>query len=546
MSNLTQSEGTLKVYLESYMSDGGELTLYLNSSQGAAWKPAQEDFSVSLGRDELAVTGSKTVEEAQTPAAILFLVDVSGSLDEKRVENIKTVISGITENLREQDKICIVAMGDELRVSGFMTDKEEIQAQIDALSVLQEDTNLYQGMEESLKILQSEDAAGGDKKCLVVLSDGAEDNSYGITREEVNTAIQDSRIPVYTVGMPKNAENQEQLENVKVLGSFARVSAGGIHYVPVLDGTDYLQTADSIWSNIMAGQVVTADISEFSPVGKEVYLQISVKTEEGSMVYTGVTVVDSRIVTESPEAEEEGDAEEGEGAENTGTETLQEQEETKTETGGTGKSAVPLFAGIAVLAAVIIGILFILAGKKKKKQKAVGKVSTQPVDGALEDTGHTQDPEADIGSTKAGKAGSTEAAEDASGRAEAAGMAGSVGEFGTKSAASPFGRMESGRAAGLPVQLIRMGIGESVTYSLTVGKSLSMGRDLQASNFALPEDRGLSGRHCIFHYEEGHLFLEDAGSKNGTYVNGVPIKTPIRLNRDDVLLIGSYEYRIYW
>lgn len=531
MSNLTQSEGALKIYLEGYMSDGGELTLYLNSSQGANWKPAQEDFNVSLGMDVLAVTGSKTVEEAQTPVTILFLVDVSGSLDEQRMEDMKTVIRSVAEKLREQDKLCIVAMGDELRASSFMTDREEIQAQIDALSVLKEDTNLYQGIVESLKLLQSEGTAG-DTKCLVVLSDGAEDNNYGITREEVNAAIQDSCIPVYTVGIPKNTENKKQLEDIKVLGSFARVSAGGAHYVPALDGTDYVLAVDGIWGSIMAGQVVTVDISGLSPAGREIYLQVSVKTEESGMVYTGMTVVDSQIISESSEAEGEGDTEQEE-AENEDTEIMQQEEETNAETGGAGKSAVPLFAGIAVLAAVIIGILFILLGKKKKKREAVREVSVHPTDGVLENIGNMQDSEADTGSTKAEKADSTKAA-------------GNIKESGMESAVLPYNREESGRAAGLPVQLIRMGIGETLTYSLTLGKNLSMGRDMQVSDFAIPEDRGLSGRHCIFHYEQGNLFLEDAGSKNGTYVNGIPIKTPMRLNKDDVLLIGSYEYRIYW
>ncbi len=533
MSNLTQSEGTLQIYLESYVSDGGELTLYLNSSQGEAWRPAKEDFSVSLGKEVLPVTGIKTVKEAETPVTILFLVDVSGSLDSRRMEDMKTVISGVTENLREQDKVCIVAMGDELRISGFMTDKEEIQAQIDALSVLKEDTNLYQGIEESLQILQSENTAGG-KKCLVVLSDGAEDNSYGITREEVNAAIQDSHIPVYTVGMPKNTESDKQLDSVKVLGSFARISSGGIHYVPALEGTDFVRTADNIWDNIMAGQVLTVDISGISSTGREVYLQISVETEGNGIVYTGATVVDSRILTEESETEGRDDTEQGEKAEeNADTETLQTEEETRAEAGGTGKSTVLLPVGIAVLAAVIIGILLIVF--RKKRRKAAAEVPMPSNDDVPEDSGHTERPGADVSGSEAEEAGSP----------ETVGAIGSIEESVMEGAAMPFAEMDGG-AAGLPIQLIRMGIGETITYSLTVGKSLSMGREQQASDFALPEDRGLSGRHCVFRYEEGHLFLEDVGSTNGTYVNGIPIKTPMRLNRDDVLLIGSYEYRIYW
>lgn len=542
MSNLTQSESPLQIYLESYTSDGGELILYLNSNQGAEWKPSQENFSVSLGTEVLQVTGSRTVAEAETPVTILFLADVSGSLDNRRMEDMKTVINSITEKLREQDKVCIIAMGDELRSSGFLTDKEEIQAQTDMLAVLKEDTNLYQGIDKSLKLLQAEGTAG-EKKCLIVLSDGAEYNSYGITREEVNTAIQDSCIPVYTVGMPKNTTSQSRLDNVKVLGSFARISAGGIHYVPALEGTDFVSAADSIWDNIMAGQVVTADVSGCSPMGREIYLQVSAGTEDSGLVYTGITVVDSNIITETPGTgadadtdQEDADSETAQAETEADTDADQEDadsEATQTETtaGGTGKSTVPLFAGIAVLAVILIGFLLLVLGRKKKNRQMSEEKPAYPESGVPENVGQTED----VGRTEDARedAGSMDAAGAETGRTEG---------FGPER--TP---MERGHVApGLPIQLIRMGIGETLTYSLTVTGSLSMGRDSQAADFTIPEDRGLSSRHCVFRYEERNLFLEDAGSTNGTYVNGVPIKTPMRLNRDDVLLIGSYEYRIYW
>lgn len=570
MSNLTQSENRLQIYLESYTPKEGELVLYLNSSQGAAWKPQQEDFSVSLGRETLQVTGSSTVAEEEVPVTILFLVDVSGSLDNRRMEDIKTVISGITGQLREQDRVCIIAMGDELRSSGFLTDKEEIQAQTDALAVLKEDTNLYQGIEQSLQALQSDETAGA-KKCLVVLSDGAEDNNYGITREEVNKAIQDSRIPVYTVGMPKNAENASQLDSVKVLGSFSRISAGGVHYVPAIDKTDFVTVADDIWSNIMSGQIVTVDVSEYVPAGREVYLQVSVEAEGSEPVQTGITVVDSHMIAEVEKTEEQGDAgteEAGETGETGEAETLQEG--TEANVTEAGKSNVPLFVGIGVLAVILIGLLFLLLRRKKKNKK-------QPEEEIMDFGGET--PQAvgrteDVGATSGivegvGTAGNTEgfgtegyAAQGYATEGYATGEY-ATGGYGTEGYAAGFGGtqalagsgagneaaaygMRQQHTAGLPVQLIRMGIGETLTYSLTIADRMSMGRDSQAADFALAEDRGLSSLHCIFRYEEGKLFLEDAGSTNGTYVNGVPIKGSMRLNRDDVLLIGSYEYRIYW
>ena len=144
--------------------------------------------------------------------SFLFLVDVSGSLDKNRMESMKEILTNFTNNMRDGDNICIIAMGDEFRSSGFLTDEQQIKEAIDALEVLHEDTNLYQGIEESIQTLLIEEAVSA-KRCLVVLSDGAEDNTYGITREEVTTIVQNSHIPVYTVAMVKNTENQTYLNN---------------------------------------------------------------------------------------------------------------------------------------------------------------------------------------------------------------------------------------------------------------------------------------------------------------------------------------------
>lgn len=56
-------------------------------------------------------------------------------------------------------------------------------------------------------------------------------------------------------------------------------------------------------------------------------------------------------------------------------------------------------------------------------------------------------------------------------------------------------------------------------------------------------DRQISRKHArIYHTSEG-FFIEDLGSKNGTYVNGEPIEQPQRLSDGDVLQIGL-AYRL--
>lgn len=529
------NSGALQLNLENYTAEDGKLTLYVNHNQGTSFAVGKESFSVSLGKDELEVLNVQTVGETGVPVTYLCLVDVSGSLDKNRMEVMKETLSCLAADMREGDSVCIIAMGDELRSSGFLTDKEEIQAQIDALEVLHEDTNLYQGIEESLLLLQTDPNVAA-KRCLLVLSDGAEDNTYGITREEVNARVQDSHIPIFTVGMIKNTENQSQLDSVKILGSFARTSAGGSHYVPALDDLSAEQIAEKIWTSVLGSQVITVDTQGLAPTGQELYLQVSVNAAGIGTASAGMNVADGNILSETPVETESGSEE---------TTAAETESETTGETGTLQEDPVPDPQGMNMLVVAGIGIgivllIVILAAVFTRKKKKTAKPDPQTEGIPEELREEPQEEPSEDAEVDASKEGATEELADGE---ESGGEENAQAEEIQNAAQAPAVNV---RRAGITVQLVRVGISETKSFSITVADSLSMGRNPELSAFALPEDKSLSGRHCTFYYRNGGLFLEDNGSTNGTYVNGIPIKETMRLNRDDILLIGSYEYRIYW
>ncbi len=491
----------LQLYLENYKAVEGELSVYVSHNKVETFSPESSDFTISFGKENVPVLNVNTVEEAGENVTCLCLVDVSGSLDEARMNEMKEILGHLTDNFKEGDSVCIVAMGDTLRTSGFLTDKAEIQEQIDALTVLKEDTNLYQGVTESLQTLMAGENVNA-KRCLLVLSDGAEDNTYGITREEVDAAIKESHIPVYTVGMVKNTSNQAGLDSVKILGSFARVSEGGNHYVPKLDEMSTQEIATDIWNDLMNGLVIKADTTNLYVTGQELYLKVSVNKEGVGSAEAGMNAYDSNIVfeTETEEIVEE---------------TIEEEPLEDTESQG-GNGLIFLFVGIGLLLIIGAILTIILIRKKKKKGAKTAAVSELDIEN-----------------------------DDADENADLFNLEENVPEDGmavNPSAVNPVSYI----MGGLDVRLIRMGIGETKTLSFQITDKVTMGRDKTKSDFALEEDNGLSSVHCMFLYQNQGLYLQDVNSTNGTYVNGVPIKTPIRLNQDDVILAGSYEYRICW
>lgn len=78
---------------------------------------------------------------------------------------------------------------------------------------------------------------------------------------------------------------------------------------------------------------------------------------------------------------------------------------------------------------------------------------------------------------------------------------------------------------------------------VTLSDRLVLGREAQC-DIALTEDKKASRRHCELSLQKGEVFIRDLDSKNGTLVNGVPITGPVKLEADDIILLGNTELRL--
>lgn len=58
-------------------------------------------------------------------------------------------------------------------------------------------------------------------------------------------------------------------------------------------------------------------------------------------------------------------------------------------------------------------------------------------------------------------------------------------------------------------------------------------------------DNLISKRHCVITNEAGKFFIEDIGSRNGTFLNGKPIKKKTALFYGDKVTIGETIMRFY-
>ena len=78
--------------------------------------------------------------------------------------------------------------------------------------------------------------------------------------------------------------------------------------------------------------------------------------------------------------------------------------------------------------------------------------------------------------------------------------------------------------------------GHTKTVPLT-GPRLSVGR-ASAAELCFPEDAGLSRQHFAFEPEGDDWTVQDLGSKNGTFVNNIPLKARLILQPGDRITAG--------
>jgi pSer/pThr/pTyr-binding forkhead associated (FHA) protein len=72
--------------------------------------------------------------------------------------------------------------------------------------------------------------------------------------------------------------------------------------------------------------------------------------------------------------------------------------------------------------------------------------------------------------------------------------------------------------------------------ALTVGRGVQNVLPLEHDDFA-------SARHARFEPRRDGVWVSDAGSTNGTYVNGARLSKPHRLAPGDVIRVGSTDLR---
>ncbi len=513
-----------EIEAERYQAQEGLLTLYVGQSGGMD-QELPEQVRVTAGGIPLSVKSVERLGETGRGINYLCLVDVSGTIKDAGLEEIKQVLLGLSDRLKEQDQICIATVSDAVSFSGWLR-AEDLPEAAGKLERTRKDTNLYAGIVDSIKYLQEQDD-GSVQSCLVVFSDGEDDFRTGITREEALKAVEEANIPTFTVSILQSKPRKGEDEISKQFGSFARMNPEGVAMVPILEELSGEDMADIIVNAVDSILVIQADLSGYQGSG-QIWLEVETVLAGGSRGVSGLYLPGSKLEEGMlPEQKEPSEEQTEEQTEETASSETEPEEGLQDQEGTEDQETVPFdlmkIAALAGAAAVaLILILILVLWNRKKKAKSPGSadpLETQPVpettsDQAVTEAQPQQEPVQEQAQESAQKLQPVRPAE-----------------------------------AVIVLKMIEMGrqgtVNRRTPYQITVGKEFRIGREATKSDLAISDDPTLSACHCILSYSNGRLTIRDNHSVNGTYLNGIRINRTEMVNLGDRILIGNREYRIY-
>lgn len=496
----------------------------------------KEMFSLTLAGEELPVTKLTSIGNEDLAVTVYCLVDVSGSMHAEQMQQAKEALYAVCGGLGDKDNMVIATLGNQTQSSGFLSDTDAIREVIDGLAAGNEDTNLYAGIVDSLGILRT-DVNVNPKRCLLILSDGEDDQKTGITKEEAERSVTDTRIPVYTVATLPENPNAEMTNYGKLLGSFARMSVGGVHYVPAVDGMSASEAGADIVSRIDDGLVIKAEMPALSDSQSGMQLRVVYTASDNSRYEDSIVVYAEDFLWTEEESETQTAAEEETVTEPMQT-TVQETEEaaeTQTVDSDDEKDEEDTvweklvanikehlwiwIAGVSA-AVLLIGVLIVLFVVKRKKRKRQAE------------SGKNEDSLPGYGNDSAGAAQNFDSLQP--------GM-----QNITQNAAQNTTQFARNKTRTLVLKAVGY---EQIEHRIELpeGVEVTIGRNSKADIVLDPEDKKLSGVHCAMKLEDGKIVVCDKDSMNGTFVNGILIKQmgKVVIHEGETIRMGSYEYRI--
>ena len=258
------------------------LTLPRESATSGEISP--ERLQARLDDTPLPVRSVRPFSRADDGVAYIFLVDVSKSLREAQLADMRTALSAWVDTMGPKDRAMVVTFGERVQLlRDFEGNSEDLRATVKTLRPTDMLTELHGGLARALDMGKRLDPELPSRKVIVVLSDGKNEMLGGITRTEVLRRMEEGAPPIFALGYFAPPLNEEKREHLRLLGELATAS-GGAYFQP--DGTPVEAIFTAMRRAIDDTLVVDLDAKDASPDGSLKRLFLSLKTADATLTDT--------------------------------------------------------------------------------------------------------------------------------------------------------------------------------------------------------------------------------------------------------------------
>lgn len=200
----------------------------------------EESLNVKISNQVAEIVDCGTISEKGISVYTTILVDVSTSIPLETREKVIEFINHLIEKIPANEQYRIVAFGDQLiTLQDFTNDRYDLSNGASKIEFNAQKTMIYDAIYNTLPKIQTIDGNSCYYRTVVV-SDGVDVASSGITKEELYLKLQSETYPVDVIAVSKAKPDEPKKE----LSALTRISGG--RYVDIYPEVDNASIADAL------------------------------------------------------------------------------------------------------------------------------------------------------------------------------------------------------------------------------------------------------------------------------------------------------------
>jgi uncharacterized protein YegL len=139
----------------------------------------------------------------EPPALVALVLDTSGSIPRSELAHMRELVLGVLKSLPAGSEVAVFSFADQARlVQPRTSEAEAVRRAVDGLRISGQYTALYDALYDASRYLRD---AGGARRAILLITDGKDENS-ALNLEDGLKLAQDTRIPVFCVGVGRVEE----------------------------------------------------------------------------------------------------------------------------------------------------------------------------------------------------------------------------------------------------------------------------------------------------------------------------------------------------